>query len=1410
MRPLYLPRLKTACLKGRGFRPYLQTINIGSLLGLPLIIGQRKLGVIILEFGKPRNFNQDEIIRAENATRHISLTLEKGLSLENAEQSVQELTGLYEISKTFNTQHPTENIYGSLVKRMAKLVGSQMCVLCLHDSSNDEIHAQVSGFGVKDKLLDKFHFPAQAMLEAADFTAHNSVILSKDRENIPPEIQQIIRRFKIKTAIVAAMHAEDELLGFVFAANKPLGFSKDDARMMGVFARQAATVINSARSFKKEQKQTERLSALFKLSTDLAEVLKSEEAFQRIAQGLHDILEYDHIGIFSIEETTGDRLLRASIGWPDVPENWRIPVGQGVTEDPIHDAQSHYIPDVNQDPRYLSGVGGSEVDCPIWIDDKIGAILVVESKQTYAFDQEDFDLLTVAANLAGLALTRSHMFETSQRQADLQAALFQLSTELATHLNKKDICRYVVYGLQKMLGFGHVGVFLVDEETGDRVLIAGTTLENEDIEVRIPPGQGLSERPLVDGKLYYSPDVKSEPNYVHDARGGKVLRGAEVDVPIQINDKVSGVLVAESEQAQAFNQRDFDALSAVADLTGLALTRSQLYENTQRQTKLQATLFQLNTELAPYLKEDDICQQVVTSLHENLGYDHTSIYLVEQHSGARNRIASSGCLDEPLQDRLLPGQGLSERPFLDGQLHYSSDVSKEPNYIPGASGSEVDVPIQVGDDKVGVLIIESVHPHAFDQIDFDVLIAVANLTGLALTRSKLFSAERKQFDELAFLHAIALAITEATSEDQLIERATHIIAEKLYLDNFAFLLVDESIGALRLHPSCHIYHNLFSEDMTVSFGEGIVGHVVKTGLPERVADVASSPHYLQVDPKTRSELVVPLKLGGSVIGVINAESKKLDAFSEADERLLIIMAGQISTTIARLRAADIERRNAEELAVLYELSQQLILQLDIGHVLEETNKGVTRLLNTSEFYIALVNHETKQVAFPINISASEDDLSNIIIGLDEGLTGHIIQTKAPVLIKENPEAWQKKNKIKIEGELPQSWLGVPLLIGKNAIGVMAIQDYELSNVYDEHDLEIMTAIASQAAVAIENARLFEETELHAKELSVLNELAQTLTQQLDIDHILKETYKGIKHLIDTADFYIGLLDSEKTKITFPIIKSSSEEDLKYEEIAPDEGLTGHIIKTKKTIMINDNFKLWEKENAVESVGEMPQSWLGVPLLIGKDAIGVMAIQDFTKQDVYDAHDLEIMTAIASQAAIAIENARLFDKVKRLASTDELTGLNNRRHFLELAHAEFNRGLRYGGSLSTLLLDIDNFKDFNDTYGHAIGDKVLQVVAKLCMGSLRITDILGRYGGEEFAILLPETHLEVSKTVAERLRKSVAETLIPTERGDLSVTVSIGIAEKNELTPTLETLIARADQAMYVAKHKGRNQVATSV
>jgi diguanylate cyclase (GGDEF)-like protein len=213
-----------------------------------------------------------------------------------------------------------------------------------------------------------------------------------------------------------------------------------------------------------------------------------------------------------------------------------------------------------------------------------------------------------------------------------------------------------------------------------------------------------------------------------------------------------------------------------------------------------------------------------------------------------------------------------------------------------------------------------------------------------------------------------------------------------------------------------------------------------------------------------------------------------------------------------------------------------------------------------------------------------------------------------------------------------------------------------------------------------------------------------------------------------------------------------------------------------------------------------------PLMIDQKAQGILWLWGENLHE----EDLPAMSIFANQVAIAIENARLLGEVQRLASIDELTGLYNRRHFLSMAQVEFSRGLRYKRALSAMLLDIDHFKKFNDTYGHALGDRVLEIVAKLCKQSLRNTDILGRYGGEEFVILLPETSLEVAKVVAERLRKSVSGAVIPIEGGALNVTVSIGVAENNCLTPTLETLIARADQAMYIAKYKGRDQVATSI
>lgn len=183
-----------------------------------------------------------------------------------------------------------------------------------------------------------------------------------------------------------------------------------------------------------------------------------------------------------------------------------------------------------------------------------------------------------------------------------------------------------------------------------------------------------------------------------------------------------------------------------------------------------------------------------------------------------------------------------------------------------------------------------------------------------------------------------------------------------------------------------------------------------------------------------------------------------------------------------------------------------------------------------------------------------------------------------------------------------------------------------------------------------------------------------------------------------------------------------------------------------------------------------------------------------------------LQAFADQAAIAIENARLYAEVERLATLDELTGIINRRRLFSLGQLEFQRARRYQTTLAAILLDIDQFKKINDTYGHNTGDLVLTGIATAISHNIREIDLFSRYGGEEFVLLLPQTERAQALEVAERLRTLVAGLRFETDRGTLSVTISLGIAHLTEKIPSLATLIDWADQAMYAAKQAGRNRV----
>ncbi len=214
----------------------------------------------------------------------------------------------------------------------------------------------------------------------------------------------------------------------------------------------------------------------------------------------------------------------------------------------------------------------------------------------------------------------------------------------------------------------------------------------------------------------------------------------------------------------------------------------------------------------------------------------------------------------------------------------------------------------------------------------------------------------------------------------------------------------------------------------------------------------------------------------------------------------------------------------------------------------------------------------------------------------------------------------------------------------------------------------------------------------------------------------------------------------------------------------------------------------------------------LPLLSREDQAAGLVILE--RQVPYDETAARLAFEFMQPAVVAVDNARLFSEVKRLATTDGLTGLSNRRHFLLLAQRLFETARRYGQPLSALMLDVDRFKQVNDRYGHAVGDEVLRAVADRTRLCLRAADLLGRYGGEEFALLLPMTPaLAAYSMLAERIRRAVAHDPISTAAGKLSITVSIGVAALTQRTASLEQLLLEADARMYEAKAAGRDRVA---
>uniref|UniRef100_A0A7V3RHG2 Diguanylate cyclase n=1 Tax=candidate division WOR-3 bacterium TaxID=2052148 RepID=A0A7V3RHG2_UNCW3 len=596
------------------------------------------------------------------------------------------------------------------------------------------------------------------------------------------------------------------------------------------------------------------------------------------------------------------------------------------------------------------------------------------------------------------------------------------------------------------------------------------------------------------------------------------------------------------------------------------------------------------------------------------------------------------------------------------------------------------------------------------------------------------------------------------------------------------------------------------EPFSRTLSGGLTEYVIKTKKPLLInKDLQKKCKSLGITPHGKnaySWLGVPMIYKGNVEGVMAIQDyKKENAYTWEDELFLTNIAAKTAVVIANTRLVEEEMKRAKELEMMNKIVHRLTKSLNINEICESVSESI--LEYNRNFNVAIFLLEGETLALKKLSKGFKDEVPrDLRLKLGQGIVGTSAKIEDKIVVN---DVSKDPRYLSFGQTSTRSEVAIPLKIKKKLIGVLDIQSNEL-NSFDEDTVRVLELIADRLSVAINNAQLYEEAVARSRELSASFTIAQSLTSTLELDDVLNRILEVIRKNFGYENCAILLVDKDTNELYVRASSGYPEYVSKKARIsiAKKEGITGFVAATGKPYYTPD-----VRNTPFYTMGKRTiKSEAAVPLIVKGNVIGVLDIES-EKFNAFNERDIRMFTVFASQAAIAIENARLYNETKEMSLTDSLTKIANRRHFDLILENELKRGRGYARFVSLAMIDLDHFKAFNDKYGHLAGDQLLISIASKLKNTVRDTDLVARYGGEEFAIIFPETPNSAALKVCERVRSAIENHYITLKKfGKVGTTISIGVATYPQSAQTARELIQKADLALYQAKRLGRNRVET--
>lgn len=488
------------------------------------------------------------------------------------------------------------------------------------------------------------------------------------------------------------------------------------------------------------------------------------------------------------------------------------------------------------------------------------------------------------------------------------------------------------------------------------------------------------------------------------------------------------------------------------------------------------------------------------------------------------------------------------------------------------------------------------------------------------------------------------------------------------------------------------------------------------------------------------------------------------------------------------------------LELLHEIVKIALKANDVNDMAQIIVERLGELVNANGCFLTLWDETTQQ---PVPIAAygpQKDIYPSIQIKPGEPTFTQLALQAGHTLVVE--DAVRDAN-INQQPAQTQSILALPLIAEEKKLGAV-ILTFGKAHKHTQEEITICEQASALIALALEKFQAVEEAKRRAIKSENLRKASAAINETLESDKAVTRILEQLKLVIPYDSASVQLVEGNELKIVGGSGFTMLKEVLEMRFPIPGDNPNTVVIETGKPYILGDAPSKYKAFRELQNNHIL--SWLGVPLIAQDKIIGLLAI-DSSEPNSFTDEDVDLALIFADQVAVALENARIFEEKQEQAIIDPLTKIYNRRGLLELGKKEFEKAVSLKKKFSAIMADVDKFKSINDSYSHDVGDKVLQEFASRCKSCIRDIDLVGRYGGEEIVLLLPNTDLELGVNIANRLLNLIANTPFKiSENLELNVTASLGVACIDANTLNLDVLINRADQAMYIAKHKGRNQV----